>query len=101
MSTVPLKTVTKNGINVNYKDKAIDAVKEYLKTRYAKKDVNKNEIYIISETVDKASKNIRVMLGSYQTPKYAYCYVYTGDDKPTYLEIYLRDDVFCVEEIQK
>ena len=98
---VLLKIAIKNGTNVNYKDKAMDAVKEYLKTRYAKKDVNKNEIYIISETVDKASKNIRVMLGSYQTPKYAYCYVYTGDDKPTYLEVYLRDDVFCVEEIQK
>lgn len=99
MSTPRLKIATKNGINVNYKDKAIDAVKEYLKTRYAKKDVNKNEIYIISETVDKASKNIRVMLGSYQTPKYVYCYIYTGDDKPTYLEIYLRDDVFCVKKV--
>lgn len=91
-----------NGTNVNYKDKdkdkAIDAVKECLKTRYAKKDVNKSEIYIISETVDKVSESIRVMLGSYQTPKYVYCYVYTGDDKPAFLEIYLRDDVLCVEE---
>ena len=99
MSTVLSRTVTKNGINVNYKDKAMDAVKEYLKTRYAKKDVNKNEIYVIFETSDKASKNIRIMLGSYQTPKYAYCYVYTGDDAPAFLEIYLRDDVFGVEEI--
>ncbi len=96
---VLLKIAIKNGTNVNYKDKAMDAVKEYLKTRYAKKDVNKNEIYVIFETSDKASKNIRVMLGSYQTPKYVYCYIYTGDDKPTYLEIYLRDDVFCVKKV--
>lgn len=86
---------------MNYKDKAMDAVKEYLKTRYAKKDVNKNEIYVIFETSDKAYKSVRVMLGSYQTPKYVYCYVYTGDNTPAFLEIYLRDDVFCIEEIQK
>lgn len=98
---VPLKIVITNGINVNYKDKAIEAVKEYLKARYAKKDVNKNEIYIIFEASDEASENIRIMLGSYQTPKYAYCYNYIGDDKPAFLEIYLKDDVFCIEEAQK
>ena len=86
-------------MNVNYKDKAIEAVKEYLRVHSAKKDVNKSEIYIIFEAADKVSRSIRVMLGSYQTPKYVYCYIYTGDDKPAFLEIYLKDDVFCIEEL--
>lgn len=98
---VPLKVVMTNGTNVNYKDKAVEAVKEYLKARYAKKDVNKNEIYIIFEASGESSENIRVMLGSYQTPKYVYCYNYIGDDKSAFLEIYLKDDVFCIEEAQK
>lgn len=98
---VQLEIAMTNGINVNYKDEAVEAVKEYLKVRYAKKDVNKNEIYIIFEASSKTSETIRVMLGSYQTPKYVYCYNYTGDGKLVFLEIYLKDDVFCIEKISK
>ena len=84
---------------MNYKDKAIEAVKEYLRLHLIEKDINKKEIYIIFDAVDAISRTVRVMLGSYQTPKYVYCYIYTGDDKPAFLEIYLKDDVFCIEEI--
>lgn len=89
----------KNGINVNYKEKAIEAVKEYLRIHLVEKDVNASEIYVIFEAADKVSRSIRLMLGSYQTPKYMYCYIYTGQNKPSYLEVYLKDDVFCIEEI--
>ena len=89
----------KNGINVNYKEKAIEAVKEYLRIHLVEKDVNASEIYVIFEAADKVSRSIRLMLGSYQTPKYIYCYIYTGQNKPSYLEVYLKDDVFCIEEI--
>lgn len=98
---VPLEIVIKNGmnVNINYREKAIDSVKEYLRLHLIEKDINKKEIYIIFDAVDAISRTVRVMLGSYQTPKYVYCYIYTGDDKPAFLEIYLKDDVFCIEEI--
>lgn len=84
---------------MNYKSKAINSVKEYLRVHLVEKDVNESEIYVIFDAIDKVSRSIRVMLGSYQTPKYMYCYIYTGEDKPSYLEVYLKDDVFCIEEL--
>lgn len=83
---------------MNYKDKAIKAVKEYLRVHLVEKEVNESEIYVIFDAVDKLARSIRVLLGSYQTPKYMYCYIFTGD-KPSYLEVYLKDDVFCIEEL--
>lgn len=86
-------------MNVNYKEKAINSVKEYLKTHLVEKEINNSEIYIIFDALDVASKTARVLLGSYQTPKYMYCYIYSGEDDPSFLEIYIKDDVFCMEEL--
>lgn len=86
-------------MNVNYKEKAINSVKEYLKDHLVEKEINDSEIYIIFDATSKASKTARVLLGSYQTPKYMYCYIYSGEDDPSFLEIYIKDDVFCMEEL--
>lgn len=86
-------------MNVNYKKKAIKSVKEYLKDHLIEKEINDSEIYIIFDALDVASKTSRVLLGSYQTPKYMYCYIYSGEDDPSFLEIYIKDDVFCMEEL--
>lgn len=86
-------------MNVNYKEKAINSVKEYLKDHLVEKEINDSEIYIIFDATSKASKTSRVLLGSYQTPKYMYCYIYSGEDDPSFLEIYIKDDVFCMEEL--
>lgn len=96
---VQLEIVIKNGMNVNYKEKAINSVKEYLKDHLIEKEINDSEIYIIFDALDVASKTARVLLGSYQTPKYMYCYIYSGEDDPSFLEIYIKDDVFCMEEL--
>lgn len=84
---------------MNYKEKAINSVKEYLKDHLIEKEINDSEIYIIFDALDVASKTSRVLLGSYQTPKYMYCYIYSGEDDPSFLEIYIKDDVFCMEEL--
>lgn len=84
---------------MNYKEKAINSVKEYLKDHLVEKEINDSEIYIIFDAASKASKTARVLLGSYQTPKYMYCYIYSGEDDPSFLEIYIKDDVFCMEEL--
>lgn len=84
---------------MNYKEKAINSVKEYLKDHLIEKEINDSEIYIIFDALDVASKTARVLLGSYQTPKYMYCYIYSGEDDPSFLEIYIKDDVFCLEEL--
>lgn len=86
-------------MNVNYKEKAINSVKEYLKTHLVEKEINDSEIYIIFDALDVASKTARVLLGSYQIPKYMYCYIYSGEDDPSFLEIYIKDDVFFLEEL--
>lgn len=86
-------------MNVNYKEKAINSVKEYLKDHLVEKEINDSEIYIIFDALDVISKTARVLLGSYQTPKYMYCYIYSGEDDPSFLEIYIKDDVFCMEEL--
>lgn len=93
-----LEIVTKNGMNVNYREKAICSVKEYLKANLVEKEINESEIYVIFDGLDVTSKIARVLLGSYQTPKYMYCYIYCGENYPSYLEIYIKDDVFCVGE---
>lgn len=84
---------------MNYKEKAIKSVKEYLKDHLVEKEINDSEIYIIFDALDVESKTARVLLGSYQTPKYMYCYIYSGEDDPSFLEIYIKDDVFCMEEL--
>ena len=84
---------------MNYKEKAINSVKEYLKAHLVEKEINDSEIYIIFDGLDVASKTARVLLGSYQTPKYMYCYIYSGENDPSFLEIYIKDDVFCLEEL--
>lgn len=86
-------------MNVNYKEKAINSVKEYLKDHLIEKEINDSEIYIIFDALDVSSKTARVLLGSYQTPKYMYCYIYSVEDDPSFLEIYIKDDVFCMEEL--
>lgn len=84
-------------MNVNYKEKAINSVKEYLHLHLIEKEINESEIYVIFDGLDVASKTARVLLGSYQTPKYMYCYIYCGENYPSFLEIYIKDDVFCME----
>lgn len=84
---------------MNYKEKAINSVKEYLKDHLIEKEINDSEIYIIFDATSKESKTARILLGSYQTPKYMYCYIYSGEDDPSFLEIYIKDDVFCMEEL--
>lgn len=85
-------------MNVNYREKAICSVKEYLKAHLVEKEINENEIYVIFDGLDVTTKIARVLLGSYQTPKYMYCYIYCGENYSSYLEIYIKDDVFCMEE---
>lgn len=84
---------------MNCRQKAICLVKEYLKTHLVEKEINDSEIYIIFDDLDIASKTARVLLGSYQTPKYIYCYIYSGENDSSFLEIYIKDDVFCLEEL--